>query len=82
MPIFEFKCLQCGHIFEMLFRVSKEETHLVCPECGGDTLERVVSVTNYLMGGGNKTKKPTLTSKSCGPGSSCYTLDVPGPSEK
>ncbi|MEW6172481.1 MAG: zinc ribbon domain-containing protein [Bacillota bacterium] len=77
MPVFEFRCLNCGKIFEKLFRDPKEEVAIECPDCHAQSFERVISKTNYLMGTG-KGKKPKLTTKSCSPGSSCSTLEVPG----
>ena len=81
MPIFEFRCAACSHIFEKICVNSTDQVDLVCPECGATTLERVVSQTNYVMGAGPGGKQPTLTTKSCGSGNSCTTLELPGPSK-
>lgn len=81
MPIFEFRCIQCTHVFEKIFIGSDEKADLVCPECGATTLERVVSRTHYTMGSGPGGKQPKLTTKSCGGGNSCMTLDIPGPTK-
>jgi len=78
MPIFEFRCLDCGDLFEKLFMNSDEKIDLVCPECQSLSLERVVSSTNYAMGVGPGGKQPTITTKSCGPSNQCTTLDLPG----
>lgn len=76
MPIFEFRCLQCGNLFEKLFLEQQEEIELKCPGCGSESLNRVISRANSVMG--TKGVKPTLTTKSCGPGSTCATLELPG----
>ncbi len=81
MPIFEFRCLKCGEIFEKLFLNPEEEVEITCPKCKSDSFERVVSRTNYVMGVGPSGKKPKLTSKSCSPGNKCMTLELPGPGE-
>lgn len=81
MPIFEFRCLKCGHIFEKLFTRSDEEVAITCPECRSDSFERVVSRMNYVMGSGPEGRKPKLTSKSCSPSNRCMTLDLPGPAK-
>ncbi|MGQ9512330.1 FmdB family zinc ribbon protein [Thermodesulfitimonas sp.] len=78
MPIFEFRCLACGNLFEKLFLDTKEEVEIKCPDCGSEAFERVISKTNYVMGLGKGADKPKLTSKSCSPGSSCWTLELPG----
>jgi len=81
MPIFEFKCTSCTHIFERLFVASDEEANLSCPECKATSLERVVSRTNYAMGVSPGGKQPKITTKSCGGSNKCMTLDLPGPSK-
>ncbi|MFZ5899055.1 MAG: FmdB family zinc ribbon protein [Bacillota bacterium] len=77
MPIFEFRCVKCGKLFEKLFLNADEEIRIKCPDCGSEEADRVISRTNYAMGSG-RGKKPQLTTKSCGPGSSCTTLELPG----
>ena len=81
MPIFEFRCVSCGHQFEMLFYNSSEKVDVKCPECQGDTCERVVSRTNYTMGAGPGGKQAKVTTKSCGPSNQCTTLELPGPTK-
>ncbi len=78
MPIYEFRCVQCGAVFEKIFKSSDEPVDFTCPECSGTTIERVVSVTNYAMGVGKGGKQPKLDSKSCGSGNTCSTLELPG----
>lgn len=81
MPIFEFRCLECGNFFEKLFMNSDEKVELECPECQSCTFERVVSRTSHVMGPGPEGNKPKITEKSCAPGSKCMTLDLPGPTK-
>lgn len=78
MPIFEFRCLKCGNLFEKLFINPNEKVEIKCPECQSDSFERVISKTNYIMGSGKDGKKPKVTTKSCGPGTNCATLEIPG----
>ena len=52
MPIFEFRCLECGDVFEKLFVHSDDEIDLGCPQCQSQSCERVVSRANYAMGAG------------------------------
>lgn len=81
MPIFEFKCLECGDIFEKLFMNSDENVEIACPGCSSDTLERVVSRSSHAIGSGPGGNQPKMTTKSCGSGNQCMTLDLPGPSK-
>jgi putative FmdB family regulatory protein len=81
MPIFEFRCVSCGEVFEKLFMNADDEADMACPHCNAETLERVVSRTNYVMGAGPGGKQPKITTKSCGQSNQCMTLDLPGPSK-
>ena len=41
MPLFDYHCRSCDNEFELLIRGS---TVPVCPECGGQELERLLSL--------------------------------------
>jgi putative FmdB family regulatory protein len=56
MPIFEFRCVACGEVFEKLFMSSDDKADMSCPHCHSDIIERVVSKTNYVMGAGVRRK--------------------------
>jgi putative FmdB family regulatory protein len=42
MPIFEYRCSDCGHELELL--VLKTSGPSRCPSCGGEKLERLLSL--------------------------------------
>lgn len=44
MPVYEFKCKECGVRFEDL--VASETTSLACPECGSTHTERLLSTVS------------------------------------
>lgn len=80
MPIYEFKCLKCNEVFEMLVMKS-DEVELRCPGCKAEDFERVLSSTNYSMGNGSPAGAKTGTSsqsRTCSSGS-CTTYNIPGP---
>jgi putative FmdB family regulatory protein len=82
MPIYEFRCLDCQHIFELLALNKEDRIEAKCPKCGCDSFERVLSRTNYTMGGsrsGAGSSGTSVNSRSCD-GGSCTTIDIPGPS--
>jgi putative FmdB family regulatory protein len=79
MPIFEFRCTDCSHLFEKLFLSPDEPVDLSCPECKSQTIERVMSRSNYAVGVGSSGKQAKITTKSCAGGNQCMTLDLPGP---
>jgi len=79
MPIFEFRCAACGEVFEKLFMNPDERVDMTCPQCSAESIERVVSRTNYAIGVGPGGNQPKITAKSCGDSNQCMTLDLPGP---
>jgi putative FmdB family regulatory protein len=77
MPIYEFRCADCGHIQEILVSSSNSDVLVKCDACQGEVLERVLSRVSYAMGS-SRGSSPSATTKSCGPGNSCTTIDLPG----
>ena len=78
MPIFEFKCLDCGNLFELLILNENEQTEMKCPACHSEEFQRVMSTTSYTMSGGSRTESgPSVQNRSC-PTGSCTTYTIPG----
>jgi len=46
MPIYEFKCDQCGREFEELVMNSREKVR--CPDCGKTRVKKLISRTGSL----------------------------------
>ncbi len=43
MPLYEFKCPECKHVFEDLVTVSKKDEAQTCPKCGDKNARRIMS---------------------------------------
>jgi putative FmdB family regulatory protein len=43
MPIYEYRCLECGEEFEKLVRFSTATSEIGCPKCGGRQAEKLIS---------------------------------------
>jgi putative FmdB family regulatory protein len=54
MPLFDYLCLECGKINEMLVTSSAED--LQCSTCGSDNMRKMLSAVSSLSG----TKKDSL----------------------
>lgn len=79
MPIYEFRCVECGHVQEVLVRNSSESAEMRCEQCKSEVLDRIISRTSYIMGASKgESTSPSVTTKTCGPGNSCTTLELPG----
>lgn len=52
MPIYEFRCSNCGRKFETLCRMGETGEGLECPHCGSRTLSRLVSAFRVAGGSG------------------------------
>ena len=44
MPIYEYRCQQCGADFELLRSISASDEDLACPECGAPEPSRKLSI--------------------------------------
>lgn len=49
MPLYAYKCTQCGHRFEKIQKFNSEQ-ELVCPQCGG-VLERPLTAPGLSFKG-------------------------------
>ena len=68
MPIYEYRCQQCGHDFEEMQKFSDPPVER-CPECGSLEAQRKVSVSAFHLKGGGWYKdgygsKSTVEAKS------------------
>ncbi|WP_422445171.1 FmdB family zinc ribbon protein [Thermoanaerobacterium sp. DL9XJH110] len=51
MPIYEFYCMDCGHRFEELLKISENNGKMECPRCRGTNTRKAVSA--FCTGGGS-----------------------------
>lgn len=59
MPMYEYRCENCGRIYEQLRRMSEADQGLRCPHCQSENVHRQVSACSVRATGGG----------GCGPGS-------------
>lgn len=48
MPIYEYRCESCGHQLEAMQKMSDPRL-TECPQCHGDTLEKLMSAGSFKM---------------------------------
>ena len=50
MPIYEYRCTDCGHRLEALQRLA-DQPLLVCPACGKESLIKLMSAVGFQLKG-------------------------------
>ncbi|TXD37549.1 zinc ribbon domain-containing protein [Lujinxingia vulgaris] len=51
MPIYEYRCAGCGHVFEEIQRFSDPDPE-ACPKCGSPQVGRMISANSFQLKGG------------------------------
>lgn len=52
MPIYEFKCAECGHRFSLLLPMSQSSAERECPQCQAPAARRLISSFAALASSG------------------------------
>lgn len=60
MPIYEYRCKDCGDKFEKLVRAGTDQAGLICPNCGSQQTEKLFS----LFATSSSSTTPTFSSSS------------------
>jgi putative FmdB family regulatory protein len=74
MPIFEYRCQDCGSTFEKLVRRPADSAELACPQCGQTHLKQEFSTFAAHANGASKEAAPM---GGCAAGM-CRTPDICG----
>ncbi len=65
MPIYEYECKNCGHVFDVLQKMS-DDPLAECPECGQPDLRKLLSAPNFHLKGGGWYETDFKTDKKRG----------------
>jgi len=68
MPIYQYKCRECGEVSEFLLPILSDNRSLACKSCGKDNLEKLMSAPNLL-----KTSTGASGTTCCGRDERCET---------
>jgi putative FmdB family regulatory protein len=63
MPVYEYKCQNCGERFEKLVRSFAGSSQIICPHCESEDVRKAIS----LFGVGSSS--PSSVGGSCAPNS-------------
>jgi putative FmdB family regulatory protein len=53
MPIYEYKCEDCGKAYEQIRRMTEADTGLACPACQSGHVQRLLSSFATTSGSGS-----------------------------
>jgi putative FmdB family regulatory protein len=67
MPIYEYKCDECGNNYEQIRRMSDADSNLECPKCRSERVRRQLSSFATASGGAGMSAD-TPCGKPCGTG--------------
>ena len=62
MPVYEYRCDECGEQFEMFLRSAMQKAAPTCPKCGSSKVEKAISL--FGVGGSGSGK---ASAAACGP---------------
>lgn len=69
MPIYEYKCQDCGHVLEALRRMGQGPEGLACPKCGSERLGQLLSTFAARTGSSAAPSAPCgAPASACGSG--------------
>jgi putative FmdB family regulatory protein len=57
MPIYEFRCRNCGEVSELIVKLGGERG-VRCPKCKGKKMEKLLSSSNMSVPNPNRTDPP------------------------
>lgn len=66
MPLYEYRCEECDHRFEILQRMGEDGTGLDCPSCGFERVTKQFST--FAAAGGDGATSLGMSAGGCGPG--------------
>ena len=72
MPIYDYKCQQCGKVSEVLVR-NTEDPAVKCSHCGSQKMDKLISAS-YMI----KMAAPKSDATCCGRAEQCQTAQCSG----
>jgi putative FmdB family regulatory protein len=69
MPIYDYRCNDCGKTYDVLHKVREVSEDIACPSCGSTHHTRLIGVPSFAMG--KKTAQSHQEPPPCADGSCC-----------
>ncbi|MCP4566526.1 MAG: zinc ribbon domain-containing protein [FCB group bacterium] len=65
MPLYEYKCGDCGNVFEELVGKTVPDNMPLCPKCGSDNCQKLFSTFATAVGGKSSMPSCPAAGKGC-----------------
>jgi putative FmdB family regulatory protein len=67
MPVFEYKCNDCGRKFDVLHKSTANLEEIICPNCQSKNSKKLLSTFSASMGSSSSyDNAPSCSDGSCG----------------
>lgn len=66
MPVYEYRCKECGEKFEKLVRFSTSTSEIECPKCSGRKVDKLISAFSARISSIAAASAATCTPSSSG----------------
>jgi len=53
MPIYEYKCLECQKLFEVISTSCSDSQEVKCAKCGGTKVRKTISASSFRINSGS-----------------------------
>jgi len=72
MPIYDYRCNDCGSTYDVFHKVREIEEDVICPTCNSQKHTRLLSAPNVTVSGSSKSSSMDFPSdSSCDTGGCC-----------
>lgn len=71
MPIYDYRCNDCGTTYDIFHKVREVQEDVVCPTCHSTHHTRLLSAPHVAMGGGTSPTSADVSPSSCETGACC-----------
>ncbi|HXF99933.1 MAG TPA: zinc ribbon domain-containing protein [Bacteroidota bacterium] len=71
MPIYDYRCNECGTVYDVFHKVREVIEDVVCPSCRSTNATRLLSAPNVAIAGASTISSSDSSDVSCASGSCC-----------
>jgi putative FmdB family regulatory protein len=68
MPMYDYRCTECGKTYDIYHKTREVAEDVVCPACGSTAHKRLMSAASVSMG---HSSSPSFDAPSCASGDCC-----------